>query len=78
MKYLDLIIDKKWNFTEHTKQVRRKAEGISLSNWQVRRMENFFIRTKIERANKPAILYASKIWGEQARKTGNRKIMMAI
>lgn len=39
--------------------------------------EGLFVRAVIERAVKLAVLYACEIWGERARTTVNRKIMMA-
>lgn len=81
LKYLELIVDKKFHVTEYFNQIRRKAEEITNKIVQLTRKtysrKGHFVRTVMERVVKPAMLYAYEIWGERARTTVNKKIMLA-
>lgn len=68
--YLGITFDRRLNFNEHVRNVRKKTARIAHKIVNLIRIEYgknmTFLRKVMNRVVAPAILYGSEIWGSKA------------
>lgn len=82
VRYLGVIIDRKFLFIDHLRYVREKSGRLcAIMNGILRRRfghSGAMCSIVYERVAKPAILYAREIWGARAHDTRCRRLLAAI